>query len=1088
MSFAPVVTKITPPSRRTDVLYRARLLDFLHEHIDRKLLLISAGAGYGKTTLLVDFVHETDLTCCWYSLEASDKDPRVFVEYLLASLERAYPGFGERTRRAVRSGAPLGGGAEEVVGTLVNEMVEQIPEWFVVILDDFQEVEDSDDVCSFLTTLLMYLPDHCHLIIASRTIPGGLPFISLAARGQVAGLGKDDLRFTAEEIQAFLNQTQGIRLSREEVAALEAETEGWIVGIILTRHVRWGGLLEGLTGARKAGKPLYEYLAGEVLEQQDEATRAFLLSSSILQEMSPLLCREALGLERAEEILEQLEQRNLFLVRIAGVEPPRFRYHALFQEFLQARLREGDPARYVALHRRAAAWFEARGKVDAAIRHYLEAGETLEAARLVDGVAWEMLAEGRLTTLSWWAERLPEEALRTYPRLLLSVAMAVSAAGKTEQAREWLSYAEQTFRQQGERTLLALTLSRLALLALNRGENEQAAERVREALSLTEDLPEPTEARVEARRILGVVLIRQGRFEEASRQLEAALGESRALGSHRREILILEGLAHSFRWQGRLRRAVETQRAAVEAARQQGSPGLLAEALNDLGFYLYLSGDYAEAWRGLEEALHIARTIGHPLVEAYAQVSLGELLRDLGEPQAAVELLDEGRRLAEVAGNVFLVSWTYEALALAFLRLGDATQATELARSALSMAERQHFGLQQGRFRATLGLAMVEDGLTEAGLEELKAACDALEQLNAKEEAVRARLLYALALRETGRVEEAKAVLQTVPGDGEWTDQQRLLPLQFPALVPLLEWAVEQGGNGERFGRLLAEAHRLARKARQVQGQRTPPQPPHRPSFRFYGFGVGRAERDGVLIPSAAWESAKARHLLFYLLSHSPATREQIGADLWPDLRPNRLPGTFHNTKYRVQRALGVVPFTYEERGYRISGDLDYWFDVEEFEQLVQKAKRAPPVKAVRYLSRAVELYTADFLTDCYDEWCVARRDQLQRQFLEAADRLARWFIERERFDRAVEVLRRGLEVDPLREDFHRQMMRAYALQGQREEALAVYRRCQARLRGELGVEPAPETQALARQIREGRLGAGSEEAGSRDTGRRKKR
>ena len=1071
MPFAPIVTKITPPSRRADVLYRARLLDFLHEHIDRRLLLISAGAGYGKTTLLVDFIHDTDLTTCWYSLDSSDKDPRVFVEYLLASLERAYPGFGERTRRAIRGGASLSGGAEEVVGTLVNEMVERIPEWFVVVLDDFQEVEDSEDVCAFLTTLLMYMPEHCHLIVASRTIPGGLPFISLAARGQVAGLGKDDLRFTAEEIQAFLAQAQGVHLTREEAAALEAETEGWIVGILLTRHAHWGGLVEGLTAARRSGQPLYEYLAGEVLEQQDEATRTFLLSSSVLQEMSPPLCREALGLEGAEEMLEQLELRNLFTIRIAGVEPPRFRYHALFRDFLQARLREREPDRYRGLHHRAAAWFEGHGEVEVAIHHYLEAGEPLEAARLVDGVAREMLAEGRLVTLSQWAGRLPEDVLRAHPRLLLSVAMAVSTAGGTEQALEWLSHAERTFRQQNERPLLSLTLSRLALLALNRGENERAIELAREALSLIEDRPEPAEARVEARRVLGVALTRQSRFEEAARHLETALKESRELGTHRREVLILGGLADALRWLGRLEEAVETQRAAVEAARRLESPGLLAEALNDLGFYLYLSGDYAGALQSLEEAIRTAHAVGHPLVEAYARVSLGELLRDVGEPEAAVEILDEGKRLAEAARNVFLIAWAHEALALAFLKIGDAPQAVELAQSALSMAERQRSRHQQGRFRATLGLAMVREGLAEAGLEELEAACDALTELGAAEELNRARLLYALALWEIGKEGEALAALRTTLKGGKWTDQQRLLPLQFPNLIPLLERAMERGGERERIERLLAEARKLARKARRVRGQRTPSQPPHRPYFRFYGFGVGRVERDGAPIPSTAWESAKARHLLFYLLSHPPATREQIGADLWPELRPNRLPGTFHNTKYRVQRALGVTPFTYEGGTYHISDELDYWYDVEEFELLVQKARRSPPIKAVRYLSRAVELYTDGFLTDCYDEWCVARRDRLQREFLEAAGQLARWLIERGRFDRAVEVLRRGLEVDPLREDFHRLVMRAYALQGRQEEALAHYRRCEKILERELGVEPAPETQSLARQIREGRLG-----------------
>lgn len=1046
------------------------MLDFLHEYIDRKLLLISAGAGYGKTTLLVDFVHDTDLTTCWYGLDPADRDPRLFVEYLLASIARVYPGFGERTRQAVRGGASLSGGADEVVGTLVNEMVETIPEWFVLILDDFQEVEDSADVCALLTTLLAYLPEHCHLIIASRTIPGGLPFVSLAARRMVAGLGRDDLRFTPDEIQAFLAQSQGVHLSRQEAEALAAESEGWITGILLTRHALWGGLLDNLARARSSGQPVYEYLAGEVLERQEPEVRTFLLTSAVLQEMTPPLCEEALELTGAGEMLEWLEQRNLFTVRLAETDPPRFRYHALFREFLQARARESDPDRFRRLHRSVAAWFEGRKEVEAAVRHYLEAGEPLEAARVLDAVARDMLTAGRLATLAEWADRLPEEALRAYPRLLYPAAMGIAAAGRPEEALVWLSWAEEAFRRRAEQALLALTLSQQALLVLNQGENERALGLAQEALSLAGDLPEALEATVEARRVLGASLIRLGRFEEASQHLEAALEGSRTMDNPRQEVLILGGLANSLRWQGRMQEAVQTQRVVIEAARRLGSPGYLAEALNDLGFYLYLIADYAGALEALEEALHTARGIGHPVVEAYALVSLGELLRDLGELQAAVEMLDKGRQLAQEAGNAFLVAWACEALALAFLQLGDAEQAAELARTAFTLAGEQWSEHQQGRFRATLGLALVEEGVVRAGLEELEAACALLERLGAKEEAIRARLLQARALRSAGQEEEGVHALSVALAESDETDPLRSLPLQIPGLMSLLERAAEQDVEGGRIALFLEEVRGLVKTARRVRGLRRSVRPPRRPVFRFYGFGVGRVERDGVPIPLTAWESAKARHLLFYLLSHSPCTREQIGADLWPDLRPHRLPGTFHNTKYRVQRALGVVPVVYEGGLYHISEELEYWFDVDLFERLLQQARRSVPAKAARYLLRAVDLYTDDFLQDCYDEWCVVQRERLQRQFLEAVAELSEWLIERGRLDRAVEVLQRGLRLDPLREDFYRQLMRAYAQQGRQGEALAAYRRCCWVLEKELGVEPAPETRALARQIRRGEL------------------
>lgn len=1069
MPFTPIITKIRPPFRRADRLYRARLLDFLHEHIDRKLLLISAGAGYGKTTLLVDFVHDTDLTTCWYTLDPTDRDPQTFVEYLLATLSHAFPDFGQQTRQALHSGISLSQGAEELVGTLINEMVESIPEWFLIILDDFQEVEDSDEVCALLTTLLTYLPEHCHFIIASRTIPGGLPFISLAARGQVAGMGQDDLRFTPEEVQSFLAQSQGVYLTREEAEALTIESEGWITGILLTRHALWTGLLESMSRARRSGQPIYEYLAGEVLERQRADVRDFLLMSSTLQEMSHALCKEALGLEGAEEMLEYLEQCNLFIARLSGTEPPRFRYHALFRDFLQTRLREQDPERFRLLHQRVAAWFEQHNQSGVAIQHYLDAGAVPEVARILDATARDLLKAGRLVTLAEWADRLPEAVLHAHPRLLLSAAMAISARGRSKQALDWLSRAERTFRKQGDLHLLGLTYSRRALLLFHQGENDRAAALAQEALSTVEGLPESLEVAVEAHRILGLSLIRLSRFEEAVQHLEAALQGSRTLGDLHQEVLILGGLAHCLHWQGRSREAVEIQQAVIEIARQLGSPGYLAEALNDLGFYLSRVGEYSEALKALQEALYTARRIGHPVVEAYALVSLGELLRDLGELQAAIEVLDKGRTLAEEIGNVFLTAWTYDALALALLQVEAAEQAVDLARSALSLADQQQSRRLQGRFRASLGLTLVKEGATEAGLEELQVACETLEQIGATEEAIRARLMRARALQEAGREIEALRALQEIL-EGE-RPINRIHLQQIPGSTALLEQGVALGIGGERSARLQEEVRQLTRAVRRARSQYTAVEPPPAPTFRFYGFGIGRVERNGTPIPANEWESAKARHLLFYLLCNSPRTREQIGADLWPDLRPSRLPGTFHNTKYRVQQALGINPFVYKEGTYEISEELKYWFDVEVFGRLIHRAQQAVSAQAARYLSQAVALYTDDFLSECYDEWCLAWRERLQRQLLTAVETLSEWLIERGRFQRAEEVLQRGLQVDHLREDFHRQLMRVYALQGRREEALAHYRRCGRILKRDLGIAPMPETQALARQIRRGEVG-----------------
>lgn len=1069
MSFPQVITKTVVPPRSADLLHRERLTEFLHEHIDRKLIFIAAPAGYGKTSLLVDFAHETDLAVCWYSLDPNDRDLRVFVEGLTASIGRRYPGFGEETLRALEATLSLGGDVLAIAGTLVNEMVAAIPEWFVLILDDFHHVEDVPEVTAVVSGLLTYQPEHCHLIIASRTVPGTLPFIPLAARSEVVGLGQDDLRFTPEEVKALLLQDPQRRLPAGEAERLADASEGWITGILLASFALERGR-DLWARARASGRPLYEYLAEEVLASQEPQMRTFLLASSTLHEMTAELCEAALGLEEAASWLTEAERRNLFIRRI-DQEEERFRYHGLFREFLQARLRKEQPETFRGLHHRAAKWFEQLGRPETAAEHYLLADRSEESARVIAEAAGRLLQEGRLKTVIDWAERLSEEALRRWPALALAAAKAASRVGQMEQAIRWLELAEAAFRARREPRALGMALTAHALVAFNLGSYRDGEQLAQEALETLPGPQRPADVAVEALRGQGLCLNRLGKYEDAERRLREALELCQGLGEPHREVLIRTGLAACFHSQGRLEEAVEALRTVVAAARELGSPSYLAEALNDLAYNLYLLGDYVGALRALQEALETAERVGHRYVEAFAQVSLGEVLRDLGDPRTAIEHLERGIDLADELENVFLAAYAREAMSLAYLRLGDVASARAAAAEAVERARRQEMPVQLARHQATMGLIEVEAQQTATGLSHLREAVESLGRSSNRAEARRAQLFLAYGLHRTGDEATSQDVVRSAVKAYLAAGQLcRLLVEAWPV------WSLLEQLAGQTEDPLLAEVEKAARdfrsRARNALrwwGERAPPA---LPTFRAYGFGIGRVERDGVPIPASEWPTATARHLFFYLLSHPPRTRDQIGADLWPDLRQSRLPGTFHNTKYRMQQALGVNPVAYEDGLYSLREDLDIWYDVAEFERLLERARRSPRPKRIRYLRRAVSLYRGDFLEGCYADWCIARREALRRQFLEATAELAEEWLQRGRFDDAIALLRRGLEVDNLREDFHRGLMRAYASKGQIDEAIAQYRRCAQILDRELSVEPAPETEELFRAIREGRFPA----------------
>ena len=1071
MSPAPIVTKVLLPPRPPGLLRRERLLDALHQHIDRKLIFVSAPAGYGKTTLLIDFAHETDLTPCWYSLDPTDRDPRVFLEHVLTSLAQRFPGFGEQTRRVIESGAPLTNGAVQVVGALVNEMVSQIPEWFVLILDDFHALQEAPEVSQILTTLLSYQPEHFHLIIASRVVPGTLPFISLAARGDVAGLSMGDLRFTPDEVQAVLARGRQVTISRQEAARLADETEGWITGILLTQEVLWEGEFDVWARARASGEPIYDYLAGEVLARQAPEMRSFLLHSSTLEEMSPALCREALGIGDADRRVQELEQRNLFAVRLEE-QADRFRYHALFRNFLQARLRRRSEETFSDLHRRAAAWFEGLGDLERAARHYLSARVPADPARAIDRASRDLLKAGHFETLTRWAEQLPAEDVRARPRLALNVAEAAFRLGRTDLSTHWLAVAKAQAQAEDDHVLLVRILSTQALERYNRGQYEEGLRLAEEALgvSIPPDSEQITSAVVDAQRIRGMCLMWLGELDAAQCCLEDALESSREIENDQWRVLVQEGLVACLHRQGRSEEAVRLGRVVVDTCRRLENPGYLAEALNDLAYNLYLIGEYSEALQAVQEALRTARGIGHRWVEAFALTSLGEMLRDMGDPQGAIEALEQGVALADDVGQAFLSAFAREALALAHLRQGNVEAAQTWAEEALQRAERVASETGLGRYQATLGLIQVEAGQAATGMEMLERGWALLERVGQAPEIARACLFRAYALYQTGQEGGAlETVAQSLVPTLE-AESGHHLRIEGLIAAPLLERAVAEGLGGEHLAALQAEIARFEAAAREALERREMEHEAPLPRLQVYGFGASRVERDGVPIPEEAWPSATARHLLLYLLLHSPAARDEIGAALWPDLRPARLPGTFHTTKYRLQQTLGINPVVYEGGMYALGDDVEIWFDVDEFERLLDRARSSPPARAARFLQTAIELYHGDFMARYYADWSIDARERLRQRYLEAVAQLADWLIRQRRYDRAQALMRRGLAADDLREDFYRRLMEVYARTGRPEEAVAEYRRCAEVLERELGVEPEPETEALFEEIRQGRL------------------
>ena len=463
-----LTTKLYIPPPRPDLIPRPRLIERLDQglHLGRKLTLITAPAGFGKTTLLSEWVAGLDRPVAWLSFDESDSDPRRASTYLVAAL-RALPGaqdlpapIGDAFLAAVSAQIDTRGSVlliEEMLGSLINE-VAAIPHPFALVLDDYHLIENphTHEGVSFL---LDHLPASAHLVIASRSEPP-LPIARLRARGQLTELNADDLRFTFEEAAALLGRAAGPSLTAENVARLEARTEGWIAGLQMASLALQGLALRGPSPAGETtsafiaaftGNDRYimDYLVEEVLQRQPEAVQAFLLQTSVLERLTSSLCDAVTGQAGSQAMLEELERNNLFIFPLDN-RRQWYRYHHLFAELLRHRLRQQTaPQDLAVLHRRAAEWYEVNGLAAEAIDHALKAPDLERAVRLIEQNALEMLRRNEMDNLLKWLESLNQDTLQSRPFLCIVRAWIAISHGQFDEAEGWAQAAEAALAEAG---------------------------------------------------------------------------------------------------------------------------------------------------------------------------------------------------------------------------------------------------------------------------------------------------------------------------------------------------------------------------------------------------------------------------------------------------------------------------------------------------------------------------------------------------------------------------------------------------------------------------------------------------------------
>src|SRR5215213_7369522 len=661
MSTPILATKLYVPPPRPEAVPRPHLIERLNEGLRRRLILVCAPAGFGKTTLLSEWVATLPRPAAWLSLDEGDNDPTHFLAYLVAALRTIAPDVGEGALGMLRSPQPPP--TESVTTALLNEIT-TIPYDLVLVLDDYHvlDVEAVDEALAFV---LEHLPPRMHLVIATREDPQ-LPLARLRARGQLTELRAADLRFISSEAAEFLKGVMGLKLSAEDIAALEARTEGWIAGLQLAAISMRGredvpGFIRAFAGDNRY---ILDYLVEEVLQGQPEHIRNFLLQTSVLDRLSGPLCDAITDQEDAGVMLETLERGNFFVVPLDD-RRQWYRYHHLFAEVLRAHLMAEQPDQVSILHQRASEWYEHNGLPAEAIQHALAAEDFERAADLVE-LAWPDMRRSRQeATLLGWLETLPDELLHCRPVLGVAYAHVLLASGVFEGVEDCLHFAEQWLDTTAERRARPDTpagemvivddeaFRRLpgqiaiarAGLALARGDVPGTVTYARRALDLAPEDDHMT--RGGAAGFLGLAYWTGGDLEAAHRTYADGMASLQKAGHISDAINGAIALANIRITQGRLREAMSTYERGLRLATEQGAPLLRGTA----DMYVGISelhrerNDLEAATQDLLRSKEQGDHTGFPQNRYRWRVAMARIREAEGDLEAALDLLDEAEHL-----------------------------------------------------------------------------------------------------------------------------------------------------------------------------------------------------------------------------------------------------------------------------------------------------------------------------------------------------------------------------------------------------------------------------------------------------------
>lgn len=1057
-------TKIIVPNRRPEILSRPRLLESLKSLLDNKLILLSAPAGYGKTSLMIDLAHQVDdMPVCWLSLDLLDREPQRFAAYLIAAVGEQFPEVGKTSRLQLNQIKSIDDNTiESLLVTFTNEIYENIEGEFLLIIDDFHLLDDVPVISNLVNRFLELVMENCHIILSSRTLPPLADVTLMVAREQVAGISHIDLAFSAREVQALYAQNYHQHLSDDSAQEFVSETGGWITGMVLSN-------LPSMP--RVSGVDTFAYLGQQVLGQQPEEIREFLMRTSLPDEFNAEFCEMVLaplysGSQNWYDLMGFILEKNLFVLPL-DTDGRWLRYHPLFREFLQTRLKEECPHEIHPILERMVVAYE---KSDEWEKAYFTCKQLNDSDALADVVehSGSPMLQTAFVTLEGWVNSLPPAMVHARPGLISLRGSILAVKGNLFASNELLDKAVTMFRKVRDINGLILALIRRANTLRYIGDYAASLEDTNEVLSLSESDMSLQSYYAEALRLKGTNLFRLGESRLAVESLEHSLSLFLAINENTRipSVLMETGMVHGA--VGNIDSARTSYQKALAMRQTEGNLYSQADILNNLAVLYHQIGEYELAAETFEAGVVCARKSNYPRAEALLLAGMGDLYSEVEEYEAADQAYRQVEAIIEGYAGEFITNYLILAKGNLALAQGNLVEVERMLQAYRKKFAANQSAYERGLWELLEGRFYLYKKQSHKALIHLKECRKFFSKDGRDLELLWGILWLAAACQLAGEQDSARLELQEILEASIHPDHALLI--SFRQVLPWLDELQNDPSIGRQFGSLVEKSQRLYAKfpaiRRRLRRHAKFIQVPTAP-LSIRTFGNPEVSVNGKVVQMSDWRTQSVRDLFFYFLYRQDAvTKEQIGVALWPEIRDSQaLKARFKNEIYRLRRAVGRDAIVFEDEYYRFNYQMDYEYDVDAFDSHLRRAQKTTDSDIrVEQLQKAVDLVYGHYLADVDADWVIPERERLSQAYSTALEELAYLYLDKNRLADCFSTCQLALKQNRFQETIYQIEMRAYAAMGNRSAVAHSYQACRSAME-ELGLPLADETIRLYQEL-----------------------